>query len=311
MDLLVDRITDLTDRIREFRLVGANACLPAWAPGSHIDLDLGVAGARSYSLIDWTGDTSAPDHYTIAVQREDDGSGGSKAMHALTVGGKIEASDPKNDFELPEDDLPVTLLAGGIGVTPMISMAASLAAHQRPFQLHYAVRSRDAAAYTSLLADRYSDNTYLHIDSEAPADLRKIAKASANGHLAICGPIGMIDAARSAAEAAGIPSDRIHVELFSSPAPTTGDQPFEVEIHDTGQVFTVPPGQTIISVLEAGGVDLVYDCQRGDCGICQVDVIDGTPDHRDVVLTDAEKAANDVMQICVSRAKSPRLVLDL
>ncbi|MEM7687271.1 MAG: 2Fe-2S iron-sulfur cluster binding domain-containing protein, partial [Pseudomonadota bacterium] len=89
------------------------------------------------------------------------------------------------------------------------------------------------------------------------------------------------------------------------------DQPFEVEIQDTGQVFTIPPGQTIISVLEAAGIDMIYDCMRGDCGICQCDVIDGVPDHRDVVLTDAEKAGNKVMQICVSRAKSPRLVLDL
>ena len=122
----------------------------------------------------------------------------------------------------------------------------------------------------------------------------------------------MIDAARSAAEAAGIRNDRIHVELFATPdAAPAGDQPFEVEIKDTGQVFTIPPGQTIISVLNAAGVDLIYDCLRGDCGICQVDVIDGIPDHRDVVLTDAEKAKNDVMQICVSRAKSARLVLDI
>jgi vanillate O-demethylase ferredoxin subunit len=120
----------------------------------------------------------------------------------------------------------------------------------------------------------------------------------------------MIEAARRHAEAAGFPPERIHVELFETAAPQAGDQPFEVQIND-GRVFTVPPGQSIIAVLEAAGVDLIYDCQRGDCGICQVNVLDGLPDHRDVVLTAAERAGNRVMQICVSRARGGRLVLDI
>ena len=311
MDLIIDSITDVTDRIREFRLIGADGPLPAWTAGAHIEFDLGGAGTRSYSLIDWTGDTSAPVHYCIAVQREDAGDGGSKAMHALSVGDKVNVSEPKNDFDLPDTDLPITLLAGGIGITPLISMAAALSAQGRPFELHYAARSRGVAAYASQLIDRHTDTVHLHFDDETPADLASIVQNAAQGHLSICGPVGMIDAARSAAETAGIAKDRIHVELFATPTPATGDQPFEVEIQDTGQVFTIPPGQTIISVLEAAGIDMIYDCMRGDCGICQCDVIDGVPDHRDVVLTDAEKAGNKVMQICVSRAKSPRLVLDL
>ncbi|WP_211341199.1 2Fe-2S iron-sulfur cluster-binding protein [Paracoccus methylarcula] len=121
----------------------------------------------------------------------------------------------------------------------------------------------------------------------------------------------MIDATRRAAEAAGFTPERIHTELFDTPEPEAGDSPFEVEIASTGQVFTVPPGQTIIEVLEENGLDIIYDCQRGDCGICQTAVLEGTPDHRDVVLSEAERAAGDVMQICVSRALSPRLKLDL
>ena len=315
MDLIVDSISDRTDRIREFRLLSKTGTpLPPWTPGAHLDVDLGDAGTRSYSLIDWSGTTDASESYVIAVQREDDGEGGSKAMHALEVGDALAATDPKNDFELVASEATIYLLAGGIGVTPLISMAASLSADRRAFQMHYACRSRSVAAYVAELEDAHGAAFMLHADDEAAVDLAALASdaAAASAHLYICGPKAMIDAARSAAETAGIPADHIHVELFSTPdAPASGDKPFEVEIHDTGQVFTIPPGQNIISVLNAAGIDLIYDCQRGDCGICQVDVIDGIPDHRDVVLTDAEKAKNDVMQICVSRAKTPRLVLDI
>ena len=314
MDLIVDSITDRTDRIREIRLIAKDLALPAWTAGAHLDFDLGEAGTRSYSLIDWSGETKNPKSYAIAVQREDEGDGGSKAMHALAVGDAVSVTDPKNDFELTDETAPIYLLAGGIGVTPLISMAASLSADSRSFQFHYACRSHGVAAYADELQETFAAAFMLHPDDTSPLDLKALTKQAAeeSAHLYICGPKAMIDAARSAAEAAGISGDRIHVELFSTPdAPESGDQPFEVEIQDTGQVFTIPPGQNIISVLNAAGIDLIYDCQRGDCGICQVDVIDGIPDHRDVVLTDAEKAKNDVMQICVSRAKTLRLVLDI
>ena len=315
MDLIVERISDQTDRICEFRLVpSTDITLPRWTAGAHIDVDLGEIGTRSYSLIDWEGTTDEPSAYVIAVQCEDAGDGGSKAMHTLTEGAVLRVGEPKNDFELTQETLPIYLLAGGIGVTPLISMAASLSADRREFQLHYACRSRSVAAYADILEEHFGDAVSLHADDVQALDLMHVAAKAAAGkaHVYICGPKPMIEAARSAAEKAGIPAEKIHVELFSTPdAPESGDQPFEVEIQDTGQVFTIPPGQNIISVLNAAGIDLIYDCLRGDCGICQVDVIDGIPDHRDVVLTDAEKAKNDVMQICVSRAKTPRLVLDI
>lgn len=314
MQLTITNIADLTERIREFRLARPDgAALPGWTPGAHIDVDPGAAGTRSYSLIDWAGERDAPEAYAIAVQREDDGQGGSKAMFGLRAGSELSVTEPKNDFELRSPDAPIYLLAGGIGITPLISMATSLSADRRAFRLLYACRTRDGAAYAERLVSAFPQVT-IHPDDTAPLDLSALSAKirDADGELYICGPRGMIDAARSAAEAAGIRNDRIHVELFVTPdAAPAGDQPFEVEIKDTGQVFTIPPGQTIISVLNAAGIDLIYDCLRGDCGICQVDVIDGIPDHRDVVLTDAEKAKNDVMQICVSRAKSARLVLDI
>ena len=124
-------------------------------------------------------------------------------------------------------------------------------------------------------------------------------------------PAGMFDAVKAGALACGIAADHIHYELFKAEQPSSADKPFDVEIKSSGQVVTVAAGQSIIEALEAAGLDVLYDCQRGDCGICQCGVIAGVPDHRDVILSDDEKASNKVMQICVSRAKSERLVLDL
>lgn len=297
----------VTKRISAFTLVAVDGdALPGYTAGAHIAVET-AAGPRSYSLIDWPGDT--PGAYTIAVQREDAGDGGSKAMHALSEGDTITAAEPKNDFEIRTEDKPAALLAGGIGVTPLISMATALRAQSRPFVFHYSGRSADVMAWLDRLRDEFGGSFRAHFDDTAPLDLNTLM-AGLTGHaLYICGPKGMIDAARAAAEAAGI-SD-IHVELFTNTAPSAGDSAFEVEIASSGQIITVAPDQTIIEALEAAGLDPLYDCQRGDCGICQTEVIAGTPDHRDVVLSQAERDSGKVMQICVSRARSARLVLDL
>uniref|UniRef100_UPI0030DCBA05 flavin reductase family protein n=1 Tax=uncultured Sulfitobacter sp. TaxID=191468 RepID=UPI0030DCBA05 len=205
------------------------------------------------------------------------------------------------------------LLAGGIGITPMISMATTLKAAGQAFDFHYSGRSAPLMAYRDTLRETFGDALHLHCDDDDSAlNLDAvISSAGAVAHLYVCGPKGLIEAVKAKAEAAGIAANRIHFELFDAPQEQAGDSAFEVELASSGEVFTIPPGQSIIDVLEAGGVDVMYDCQRGDCGICQCDVISGTPDHRDVVLSEAERAAGNVMQICVSRAKSPRLVLDI
>ena len=309
--LTISRLRNATDRIRVLSLVPASgAPLPGWDAGAHVRVDLGAAGSRAYSLIRWPGEDAAVWH--IAVQREDMGDGGSRAMHALSPGDPVRAEGPKNDFALGDHAGPALLIAGGIGITPLISMATDLAAAGRDFRLVFAARNRAAMAFGDQLSQVFGDRVRLAFDDEDPLDLAGLLTGiDPATHLYICGPRGMIEAARDAAERAGFPAAQVHVELFTNPAPQDGDRPFEVEIASTGAVFTVPPGQSIIEVLEDGGVDLVYDCQRGDCGICQTDVISGTPDHRDVVLSEAERAAGKVMQICVSRAKSDRLVLDL
>jgi vanillate O-demethylase ferredoxin subunit len=157
------------------------------------------------------------------------------------------------------------------------------------------------------------DSLSIHYDDDVSRlDIAAaLGNAPAGCHVYVCGPAGMIDAVKAAALARDIPAGRIHYELFKAEQPSSPDKSFEVELKSSGQVVTVAAGQSIIQALEAAGLEILYDCQRGDCGICQCGVISGIPDHRDVILSDDEKASNKVMQICVSRAKSERLVLDL
>lgn len=306
MLLTADRIEDQTGGIRSIWLTGDR--LPGFTAGAHLKFDCGNAGTRAYSLVSWDGREPNPTAYQIAVQREDDGIGGSKFMHGLKVGDQIEATEPKNDFPLAPGK--ALLIAGGIGITPMISMAAWAKTSGREYTFHYGARSEDAMAFGAALADAHGPALTRHYDNVAMMNLKVIIADGLGAQLHICGPKGMIEAAREIALAAGYQPDHIHFELFNNDA--GGEETaFEVEVADTGDVYTVPPGKSIIDVLEEAGHDLVYDCLRGDCGICQTDVVSGEPDHRDVVLSDAEKADGKVMQICVGRAKSARLVLDI
>ena len=311
LDLIVDDITAVTDRIQMLTLRAAQGeALPPYHAGAHLDFDLGALGSRSYSLVDFDVPDPSPKTYRIAVQREDDGQGGSVYMHGLTKGTRIKASPPKNDFRLMNG--PALLLAGGIGVTPMVSFGTALAHRGLDYQFHYTTRSADQTAFAQSLTFQHSDKLSLWHDDGSACDLAAIIQSTPpNWHIYVCGPKGMIEAVKALATEAGFAPDRVHFELFGAPAAQSGDAAFEVEVQSSGDVVTVGPDQTIIEALEEAGIDLVYDCQRGDCGICQTDILDGIPDHRDVVLSDAEKAEGKVMQICVSRAKSARLVLDL
>lgn len=308
----------LTPRIRSLTLAAPDGgLLPGYSAGAHILVSLPDGGERHYSLIstDTSIDTrQGVSDYRLGVQLEEDGKGGSRFMHGLRPGDTVSVQPPRNDFALREHSSPALLVAGGIGITPIISMATELRRRERPFAFHYSGRSRAAMAFIDEIESLCGQALTVHCDDEPERCLDLaglIAAASRDSHLYVCGPRGMIEAAREEAHARGFPREQVHFELFDKVEDQPGDAAFEVEISSTGQVFSVPPGKSIIEVLEAGGVDLLYDCQRGDCGICQTAVLDGVPDHRDVILTDDERAANDVMQICVSRAKSPRLVLDL
>ncbi|WP_027534911.1 PDR/VanB family oxidoreductase [Bradyrhizobium sp. WSM3983] len=284
---------------------------PQWRAGAHVRVALPNGGDRPYSLMALPGLSDGS--LALGVLREQASTGGSQFMHALKIGDVVRATAPVNNFHLHGEASPALLFAGGIGVTPILSMAAELKARGNPYRLHYAGRARGMLAFLPQLQEICADSLSIHHDDDASRlDIAAaLGDAPAGCHIYVCGPAGMIEAVRAAALARSIAPDHIHYELFKAEQPRAPDAPFEVELKSSGQVVTVAAGQSIIQALEAAGLDVLYDCQRGDCGICQCGVIAGVPDHRDVILSDDEKASNTVMQICVSRAKSERLVLDL
>ncbi len=300
-----------TPAIRHLVLAPLDGAPPAWSAGAHVRVSLPDGGDRPYSLMALPdGD---PTQWSLGVLLEENGGGGSRFMHGLEPGDEVAVSTPENNFPLDAGDAPALLFAGGIGITPILSMAAELKARGVPFALHYAGRAPGTLAFLEPLRTICGDALAVHHDSDASRlDIAAaLAAADPAAHVYVCGPAGMTEAVKAAAAARGIPAARIHSELFKASAPTGADTAFEIEIASTGRVIRVEADQSIVQALEAAGLDPLHDCLRGDCGICQCGVVDGVPDHRDVILTDAERASNKVMQICVSRAKSPRLVLDL
>jgi ferredoxin-NADP reductase len=291
--------------------------LPSWQPGAYIRVQLPGGDDRSYSLINASTDPHATTHpttYRIGVRLEDPSQGGSRFMHALEVGDQVSVLVPSNNFPLEPGPQPVVLLAGGIGITPIVSMAAVLAAEGRPYRLHYAGRTRGDLAFIKEIEQLCGKRLALHTDDTAGRvfDVEGLFASLTSGEpIYCCGPRAMIDAAIAAAKAYGWIEGRLRFELFTAAAPQSGDQPFEVVLNSTGESFLIPPGKTILDVIIEAGKDPLHDCKRGDCGICQVQVLEGVPDHRDYILTDAEKAEGKKMQICVSRSKTPRLVIDL
>ena len=316
-ELTVTEIHEETTSIRAIKLARPHRePLPTWEAGAHVKVRLPEGGERSYSLINTSPDpaaTTRPHAYRLGVRLEQPSQGGSQFMHRLNVGDIISVSAPRNNFPLEPTPKTVVLLAGGIGVTPVLSMAAALTASDRPYRFIYAGRSRDQLAFLDESEALCRGRLTIHTDDAAGIfDVRGLMASLAGGEpLYLCGPKPMIDAAIASAKELGWADGRLRFEIFAAVTPVEGDQPFEVVLNNSGKTFLIPPGKTILAVLLEAGEDPLYDCQRGDCGICQVNVIEGTPDHRDYILTDAEKADGKVMQICVSRSKTPRLVLDL
>ena len=316
-DLTVTDIRAETKLIRAITLARPHGePLPSWEAGAHIKVRLPDGDERSYSLINTSLDpaaTTRPHAYRLGVRLEQPSQGGSKFMHALTIGDIVSASSPRNNFPLEPTSKPIILLAGGIGVTPVLSMATALAAGERPYRFIYAGRARDQLAFLTEIEALNREHLTIHTDNTGGIfDVKGLmASLTAGEPLYVCGPKPMIDAAIKSARDLYWADGRLRFEIFTAVTPVAGDQPFEVVLNNSGKTFVIPPGKTILAVLMEAGEDPLHDCQRGDCGICQVNVVEGTPDHRDYILSDAEKAAGKVMQICISRSKTPRLVLDL
>ncbi|HYM02143.1 MAG TPA: PDR/VanB family oxidoreductase, partial [Stellaceae bacterium] len=254
--------------------------------------------------------------YEIAVLREAQGSGGSLFMHdRVKIGDRLCASAPKNDFPLVPTATEHLLVAGGIGITPVLSMVRTLKREGKRFMLHYCARSPDMMAYRREVSALAGDYAQFHFDGGDPKrglDLAALlARPVAGRHVYVCGPKAMNETAIALAAKAGWPADRVHFEFFAAAAAAAGDQPIDVVLKRSGRTLAVAAGQTILEALVAAGDDPLFDCRRGECGVCVTAVLEGEPLHRDYYLTDAEKAAGKSMCICISRAKTPRLVLDL
>ncbi|PYE20427.1 vanillate O-demethylase ferredoxin subunit [Paraburkholderia silvatlantica] len=314
---LLRKIPVATD-ICVFELASAgDAPLPAFEAGAHIDVH--VDGfVRQYSLCSHPSEAGA---YRIGVLRDAASRGGSVAMHALEAGTILEISTPKNHFPLDERATQTILLAGGIGITPLMAMAEQLREQGRTFELHYCIRDPQRAAFRERLAEAgFAEHTHFYFDSEgtdARIDLAGVLGAPHEGkHAYVCGPAGFIDAVLGAAASAGWPAQNVHREYFGAAQPSANTDAdvngaFQVTLASCQRVFDVPAGTSIVEALRAGGVEVPVSCEQGVCGTCLTRVLSGEPDHRDLYLTDEERAANDQLLPCCSRSRTPMLVLDL
>jgi len=284
--------------------------LPAFTAGAHIDLHLPGGMVRHYSLAN---DPAERHRYRIAVKREPDGRGGSRHVHErLAEGDRLTLGGPRNHFAVPAGNGLLLLVAGGVGIAPIRSMIHAAEREGRPWRLHYAARSRGHAAFLEDLAAHGPERVRFWFDAEGePLDLaRALAGAGPDCTLLCCGPTGLMEAVR--AVTAGWPEERVRFEWFAPPvvAPTGGGA-FEVELRRSGRTVPVPAGRSILDALLDAGFDAPFSCNEGVCGCCETTVIEGAIDHRDVLLSTAERNAGRTMMICVSRALGHRLVLDL
>lgn len=297
----------------ELRPIGGGE-LPPFEAGAHVDLHLPNGLVRSYSLLN----APAQRHrYVVGVLKDKASRGGSRCVHEqLRVGMKLEISAPRNNFPLHEDAAHTVLVAGGIGVTPILCMGQRLQELGRSFEVIYLARSRTSAAY-SREVEALGAPVHWHFDNEAggPPDLHALLAARggrAGTHYYACGPAPMLDGFTRAAQALGYAD--AHIERFSAvevAAASDARESYTVELRRSGKTLTVSPGMSLLAALRAELVPVEFSCEEGICGACETRVIEGTPDHRDSVLSPAEHAAGKSMMVCVSGCKSARLVLDL
>ena len=311
----VKRISHEAECINSYELVHPErGDLAPFTAGSHIDLHLQNGMIRSYSLVN---DPSETHRYLIAVNEDASGRGGSSFVHdTVKAGDVVTISTPRNNFALHEEAEFSVLIAGGIGITPIMSMIRRLEALARPWKLFYVARTRRAAAFLDDLNTIRPDvhgNFHLDFDDERAGqtfDLATIvANAPAHAHLYCCGPLPMLEAFEKAT--ASRPAGQVHVEYFQARQAPAIDGGFEVRLARSNRTIAVEPGKTILDAVLDAGVMANYSCAEGVCGTCETRVIEGMPDHRDLFLSPEDKATNKTIMICCSGSRSGTLVLDL
>lgn len=314
LDCKVESRKEIATDIVELELVSNDENkLPKSEAGSHIDIHIAPGLVRQYSL---TGKIETG-RYRIAIQKEPDSKGGSTAVHErMKTGSQISVGRPRNNFKLDTTDNPALLVAGGIGITPLVSMAWELHARGQEFQFLIFARSKDRIAYKEMLDDApFCERVHVACDDDANAIKLDeveafVSQLGNNTHIYTCGPKGFMNAVAEQAEACNLTKSQFHLEHFSAEIDCDG-APFTVHAKRSNQRLKVPAGKTIFNVLNDAGIEVETSCQNGVCGSCLTTVLEGTPDHRDMVQTDEEKASNEKIAVCCSRSKSKVLVLDI
>lgn len=305
---IVAATEDLTPTVRQFTLRSVNPLVTQWSSGAHLQVQVGINGqtqTRHYSLVG----TSDARHWRIAVKRMEGGRGGSAAMWALQVGDTLPISGPYNHFALDLSAPAYLLIAGGIGVTPLVQMAQHLAVYSKskatPIRMLYGVRTADELAFEDVLRESLGDRLQTCVASQGEnIDFQaEIAALPLKAQLYTCGPVPMLEAIRSAWQAAGRRLADLRFETFGSSG-SYAAQAFKVKIPRHQLDIMVPADTTLLEALENAGIDTISDCRRGECGLCAMDVVEvqGDLDHRDIFLSDHEKKQNNRMCVCVSRA---------
>ncbi len=286
--------------------------LPTFQPGAHIDVHLPNGLVRQYSLTNGPGDLMS---YTIGVKAESASKGGSKILvETVREGDVLAISEPRNNFPLRRDATRTVLIAAGIGITPLLSMARFLDKSSLNYELHYFARASETMAFSSEL-DVLHGRVDRHIGLTREAIRAKVAEVLGQyqfaNHVYICGPGAMLEMVQETAASLGWPDEAVHFEYFQNVKTIDASSAFDVELARSAMTLHVPAGRTILETMREAGLTVPSSCEQGACGTCLTGVIEGEVDHQDVYLNKTEKASNTCMMTCVSRAKSGRLVLDI
>ena len=314
-DVKVSRRSRETAEVALIELASATGdALPPFTAGAHVDMHFANGAVRQYSMCGAPGET---DVYRFGVLLSDRSRGGARAAHALKLGESLRISPPRNTFPLIETATRSVLVAGGIGITPLMAMAFRLDEIGAEFEMHCCARSRLSAAFQKRLGrETFAGRVRWHFDG---ADRRTsfdperdLPGAGAGTHLYVCGPGGFIDHVTGGARRLAWMPDNIHVELFDTVLPTSpDDRAFRLVASRSGKTVQVPPGRSIAQVLQEAGVDVPVSCEQGICGTCLARVISGVPDHRDRYQTADEHRSNAAVALCCSRAKTDLLEVDI
>jgi vanillate O-demethylase ferredoxin subunit len=323
LELKVTKVKDLTSKVKMFELMpAAGGELPAFEAGAHIDIKMPNGIIRSYSLAN---NPEERNRYVTAILKEVAGKGGSIWMHEnVKVGDVLTTTEPIQNFPLSEDATQSVLLAGGIGITPILAMGYRLKALGKKVHMHFCARSVEETPFTDEVKAVFGDDVTFHHDGGDPSkgiNLKETFADHEEGeHLYVCGPPGILNATREAAS--HWPDGTVHFELFTSArtdeevaeaeAASRTNEAFEIELAQSGVTLTIPADRTILDVMIEEGFGVPYACEEGWCGACIIPMLGGKADHRDEVLSNAEKESNEKIQVCVSRAlPGEKLILDM